>query len=110
MRIASYNVQNLFTEADAHRYPRTMAKPAQALKALAGSLNAMAADVVLLQEADVLVVRQIVVVEREVVDVRQVHDVRREDVQRGLKLIFLVNFRIYELIPQFTWEWRMAAE
>ncbi len=50
MRIASYNVQNLFTEADAQGQTRAVAKPAKALKALSGVLAEVAADVVLLQE------------------------------------------------------------
>ena len=50
MRIATYNVQNLFTEPDARRQQRAVAKPAKALKALAGTLGALTADVVMLQE------------------------------------------------------------
>ncbi len=50
MRIASYNVQNLFTEADARAQAAAVAKPAKAFKALCGTLAALAADAVLLQE------------------------------------------------------------
>ena len=50
MRIASYNVQNLFTEPDAALQERAVAKPDKALKALAGTLDGLSADVVLLQE------------------------------------------------------------
>ena len=50
LRIATYNVQNLFTEEDARRQERAVAKPAKALKALAGTLQGLAADVVILQE------------------------------------------------------------
>lgn len=50
MRIASYNVQNLFTEADARRQTRATAKPGKGLTALAGTLGVLAADAVLLQE------------------------------------------------------------
>ncbi len=50
MRIASYNVQNLFSPADAMRQPGAVAKSAKALKALAGTLSTLRADAVLLQE------------------------------------------------------------
>ena len=45
-----------------------------------------APHLVLLQEAHVLVVGQVVVVEGEVVDVGQVHDIGGEDVQRRLRV------------------------
>jgi endonuclease/exonuclease/phosphatase family metal-dependent hydrolase len=50
LRIASYNVQNLFTEADARQQGSADAKPAKALKALSATLEIVAADAVLLQE------------------------------------------------------------
>jgi endonuclease/exonuclease/phosphatase family metal-dependent hydrolase len=50
LRIASYNVQNLYTEADAGRQPKATAKPGKGIQALAGTLGALAADAVLLQE------------------------------------------------------------
>jgi endonuclease/exonuclease/phosphatase family metal-dependent hydrolase len=50
LRIASYNVHNLFTEADARQQARAGAKPAKALKALGATLDAVNADTVLLQE------------------------------------------------------------
>lgn len=49
VRIASYNVRNLFNEADAAR-AGSLAKTDQELQALAGTLRALGADVVLLQE------------------------------------------------------------
>ena len=49
MRIASYNVQNLFDERDAG-CNGALAKPQTALKALAGTIGALGADVILLQE------------------------------------------------------------
>ena len=50
MRIASYNVQNLFTAADARQWPGAAAKPAKAVTALADTLSTVGADAVLLQE------------------------------------------------------------
>lgn len=50
LRIASYNVQNLFTEADVRGQEGAAAKSAKAIEALAGTLSALAADAVLLQE------------------------------------------------------------
>lgn len=50
MRIASYNVQNLFTDADARQHEGAVAKPAKAIQALSGTLAALGADAVLLQE------------------------------------------------------------
>ncbi|HEY5646405.1 MAG TPA: endonuclease/exonuclease/phosphatase family protein [Pseudomonadales bacterium] len=49
MRIASYNVHNLLHEADAERAGATV-KTAAAVKALAGTIGALGADVLLLQE------------------------------------------------------------
>lgn len=49
MRIASYNVRDLFDEETA-ALSGGVAKPAKALQALAGTLGMVAADVVLLQE------------------------------------------------------------
>ncbi len=49
MRIASYNVQNLFDETDAGANGGAVKTPA-ALKALSGTIEALRADVILLQE------------------------------------------------------------
>jgi endonuclease/exonuclease/phosphatase family metal-dependent hydrolase len=49
LRVASYNVQNLFSDEDARRRG-AVAKTAAALKALAGTIGSMSADVLLLQE------------------------------------------------------------
>jgi endonuclease/exonuclease/phosphatase family metal-dependent hydrolase len=50
LRIASYNLQNLFAEGDGGTRQGIAAKPAKALKALTGTLGSIAADVVLVQE------------------------------------------------------------
>jgi len=49
LRVASYNVQNLFSAEDARRNGSAAKAPA-AMKALAGTIGSMSADVLLLQE------------------------------------------------------------
>jgi endonuclease/exonuclease/phosphatase family metal-dependent hydrolase len=50
LRIASYNMQNLFVEADVRARLDTVAKPVKAITALTGTLGSLAADAVLVQE------------------------------------------------------------
>jgi len=50
LRIASYNVQNLFVDEDVQAGTDVVAKPTKAINALAGTLGSLAADVVLVQE------------------------------------------------------------